>query len=297
MSDDCGKRRERNTVTPTPGKENTPPAVGSACPHVPLSRRIRDWDPVIASLPLFSGLCPESREDLLRHARIRDFPKGKVLFLSGAPASRLYFVLKGWIKISKDTEDGREIVLQMLGTGDGVLESAVFLNSAFPFTAQVAEEATVLSISASGLRERMKQDNQLAGNFLTLMARVSRDLVREMEDTRLKTAEERIGLFLLRHFLDQGRGSRCIRLPYDKSLIAAQLNMRRETFSRVLGRMKRQGFRMEKHTVVMPGLRALCGFCDQDTADKCAVHGTSHCPHPHCAGDHDAGAPANIRKV
>lgn len=242
-----------------------------------------DCGDLIASLPLFSGLCSESRNNLLRHARVLDFAKGSLLFLEGTPANRLYLVLEGWIKIAKNTEDGKETILQMLGAGDMVLASTVFLNGSFPYIGEIAEHARVLSIPALDLRAQIKQDEQLAGNFLTLMAKRSHNLVREIEDSRLKTAEERIGFFLLRHFLDQGRGSCRIELPYDKSLIAAQLNMRRETFSRVLQRMKRRGFAIDKHAVVMPDFQALCGFCDQDTADHCKMHGKPDCPHPHCS--------------
>jgi len=251
------------------------------CEHLTLAGDIHgeDLDSRLAALALFSGLSTMSRQDVLRHAHIYNFAKGKVLFFQGDPASRLYTLLKGAIKISKDSTDGEEIVLQMLGAGDTILESAVFLNSCFPFTAQIVETATLLSISAPVLRNRMKYDYQLANNFLTLMARGSRNLLREMENSRLKTVEERIGLFLLRQFLAQDQKSRCIKLPHDKALIAAQLNMRRETFSRVLKKMKKHGFTIEKHTITMPDLQALCGFCDRDSADKCTLNGTPNCPH------------------
>ncbi len=260
-------------------KENT---VSAACADecVALSgRRWGKWENRIASLPLLCGLSTATRARLLRRARLHDFVKGGMLFLEGEAAKCLYIVLAGWIKILKSSTDGEQTVLQMLGAGDTVLESAVFLNIQFSFSAQVAEEASVLSIPAPGLREYIKQDEQLARNFLLVMAHASHAFVHQMGNARMKTVEERIGCFLLGQFLEQGRSSRAIKLPYDKSVIAAQLNMRRETFSRVLSAMKKDGLRMEKHTVVIPDLQALCGFCDRDTAEICALHGTPDCPH------------------
>lgn len=243
-----------------------------------------DYENLIRSLQLFSGITIENLYTLLRNGQIRDFSKGKLLFLEGEPANRLYVVLKGWIKLFKGTAGGEETILQMLSGGDAILESAVFLNTSFPVSAQVVQDATLLSIPAPMLREQIKNNNELAQNLLATMSHRSQGLIRQIENTRLKSADERIGWFLLKLLLEQGRMSRCVDLPYDKSLIASYLDMKRETFSRALGRMKDKGFKIENNTVVIPELSALCGFCDAETAAGCASHGTPGCPNPGCDG-------------
>ena len=246
-----------------------------------------DYENLIRSLQLFSGITIENLYALLRNGQIRDFSKGKLLFLEGEPANRLYVVLKGWVKIFKGTVNGEETILQMLSGGDAIMESAVFLNTSFPVSCQVVEDATLLSIPAPFLREQIRNNNELALNLMAAMSHRSQGLIRQIEDARLKTVDERIGWFLLKLLLEQGRISRCVDLPYDKSLIASYLDMKRETFSRALKRMKEKGFKIENDTVVIPDLGALCGFCDQDTADQCAMHGTADCPNPQCDGtDH-----------
>ncbi|MEG9884723.1 MAG: Crp/Fnr family transcriptional regulator [Hyphomicrobiales bacterium] len=247
------------------------------------------WDHLIRSLQPFRGLPRPDLRAVLRHARIRDFGKGKLLFVEGEPADRLHIVLRGWVKIFKGTVNGEETILHMLGSGEAVLESAVFLNVCFPAAGQVVKDATLLSIPAPCLREHIKNNNELAVNFLNVMSKRSRELIRQIENARAKTAHERLGWFLLKHLLAQGRMSCRVTLPYDKSLIASQLDMRRETLSRVLKRMKAQGFRIENHDVIIPGLRALCGFCDRDTANICALRGRPDCPNPHCDGDTVSG--------
>ncbi len=237
-----------------------------------------EFDNLIGSLQLFSGLSPENINSLLSHAQIRDFYKGKLLFLEGEQANRLYIILKGWVKIFKGTSAGEETILQMLSSGDSILESAVFLNISFPVSAQIAENTTLLSIPAPVVREQIKKNNELALNLLTSMSFRSQGLIRQIEDARLKSVDERIGWFLLRLLLEQGFNSRNVKLPYDKTLIASYLDMKRETFSRSLQRMKNKGFRIENDTIVIPDLNALCGFCNSDTSDICSYYDTRECP-------------------
>ncbi len=69
-------------------------------------------------------------------------------------------------------------------------------------------------------------------------------------------------------------------LPYDKSLIASYLDMKPETFSRSLKKFKTAGFQVNKDSVILPKVGALCGFCDSDLSRVCNIHGTEACPNP-----------------
>jgi len=241
-----------------------------------------EYEDLIGSLKIFSGLSHESLNSLLSHGQIRKFYKGKLLFLEGEPANRLYIILNGWVKIFKGTSAGEETILQMLSSGDSIMESTIFLNTSFPVSAQVAEDTTVLSLPAPVIREQIKNNHELALNLLTSMSHRSQGLIRQIEDARLKSVDERTGWFLLRLLLEQEFMSRDVRLPYDKSLIASYLDMKRETFSRSLHRLKAKGFKIENDVLVIPDLKALCGYCDSDIAHICSLHGTENCPKSCC---------------
>ncbi len=240
------------------------------------------YNNLIGSLQLFSGLPPNNLDSLLHHGQIREFHKGKLLFLEGEQANRLYIILSGWVKIFKGTMAGEETILQMLSSGDSIMESSIFLNTPFPVSAQIAEDTTLLSIPAPVIREHVKSNNNLALNLLTSMSYNSQWLLHQIKNARLKSVDERIGWFLLRLLLEQGHISKCIKLPYDKSLIASYLDMKRETFSRSLKRLKEKGFKIENDIVVIPNLTALCSFCDSDTANICSLHTTSNCSKHSC---------------
>ncbi len=252
-----------------------------ATPKQIVNNSFGEYENLISSLQLFSGLSSENLNSILRYAQIREFYKGKLLFLEGEQANRLYIILKGWVKIFKGTAAGDEAILEMLSSGDSIMESAVFLNSSFPVSAQVAEDTVLLSIPAPMLREQIKNNNEFALNLLATMSQHSQGLIRQIEDARLKSVDERIGWFLLRLLIEQGNTSRNIELPYDKSLIASYLDMQRETFSRSLKRLKAKNYKIENNTIIIPHSLALFKFCDSDITHICSLFDTPNCPNSH----------------
>lgn len=244
-----------------------------------ISKEYREF---VHRLPLFSGLSEKLFSELLKHAQIREYNKGKLLFLEGEQATRLYIVLSGWVKLFKGTAGGEEAILQMLSSGDTLAESAVFLNMPFPVSAQIAETAKIMTLPAPIIREQIRNSNELAVGMLTSMSQRSHYLIQQIERTRLKSAEERVGWFLLKMLLEQDRIPDAVTLPYDKSLIASYLDMKPETFSRTLKQFKDRGFRIENDMIILPNIASLCDFCDTATSALCKRHGTPACPNPHC---------------
>lgn len=251
----------------------------SSLDELVIEQRHKDF---IKTLSIFKGLDTKLFDNLLRNATIKSYAKGNLLFLQGEQPNRLYIILNGWVKIYKGNEYGAETVLQMLTSGDMVLESAVFLNAPYPLNAQVSKKAVILSLPAPIIREQVNKNNSLALNVLNGMSLHSQILIQDMESIRLKSTTERVGWFFLRLLLEQGTVTDKMALPYDKSLIASYLDMKPETFSRILKKFKSQGFDIRKDEVILPNVNALCGFCDPDIGSVCSRHGTADCPNPNC---------------
>ena len=54
----------------------------------------------------------------------KEYPPGATLCLEGDPATQVFVLLAGWVKILSSTKDGHEIVLALRGNGDIVGETA-----------------------------------------------------------------------------------------------------------------------------------------------------------------------------
>ena len=233
---------------------------------------------VLMTLPFFAGISSDLLAKMTAAAQIRNYKKGKLLFLENEPSGRFYIVLSGWVKMFKGNATGEETVLQMLGANETVAESAVFLGVPYPASAQVAEDSVLLSIPAPIIREEIRNDSVLALNMVTCISEHSHALIHQIEATRLKSVTERVGWFLLKLLIESKHASKEIRLPYDKAMIASFLAMTPETFSRTLKQFKDRGFKVDSHSVTLPDIKMLCSFCDEETAAHCHRHKTTECP-------------------
>jgi CRP/FNR family transcriptional regulator, cyclic AMP receptor protein len=73
----------------------------------------------------FWSLLTQDEQDVLSGLGLpRDYLPGVTICLEGDPATHVFVLLAGWVKISSATSDGHEIVLALRGDGDIVGEIA-----------------------------------------------------------------------------------------------------------------------------------------------------------------------------
>ncbi len=277
---------EKGLVTGLPGVQDSalPTAVtADGRKRANIGSRIETYRKFLKSLPMFAALSDTEFDELMSFAQIREYEKDKLLCFKDEPATRLYIILEGWAKSYNGLENGDEAILQMMGSGETLLETSVFLNVPTPVNVQIVEKALLLSIPAPVIRQRIQSSPQLAVNMINTVSLRSQRLVQQLELSRLKSAQERVGWFLLRLVLNQKPKNNIIFLPYEKSVIASYLDMRPETFSRTLQKFKLDGFEIASDRVNMPDYQALCNFCDAELAGQCKRVETPECPRPEFA--------------
>lgn len=195
----------------------------------------------LKTLDLFKNLSLESLICFTNAAHIRTYKKGKLLYFEGDSADCFYIILSGWIKLFRITEEGEEVNLVMLTKNSITGENAIFENDRFVCSAQVVEEAEVMRIPLSLLKQQLRADNQLAFNMMASMVQYQRRHELQMEQYFIYSAPQRIGCFLLGlcPSLEQKDGA-VLQLPYDKTLIASTLGMKGSTFSRALNILREE---------------------------------------------------------
>jgi CRP-like cAMP-binding protein len=231
---------------------------------------------LIVNFPFFRNLSDKTLDELLRLSNVKTYPKGRLLFLEGEQASRIYVLLSGWVKIYKGNTDGNEVVENMLTTGDLVIESTIFASDKYYSSAQVSNQAKLLSFPSSIYRKLLKNDLKLALNSLKYLSQSSRNYLNQIDNNRIKSSRERVGQFLLKQFIKQ-KNPNTILLPYEKTIIASLLDMKPETFSRSLKSFKNQGLKSEKHQIQIENINMLCNYCDAEIAQKCKFKEKNDC--------------------
>lgn len=220
-------------------------------------------------IPLFSNGTQGFFEALYRDARLQTHEKGKILFLHKDKAKNFFIVKKGWIKLFRETLDGTQSIVDILPKGHIFGETSIFENNLYPYSAEVVETSEIIHIPMAILKNEIENNNKLALNMLSSMARYRHQQEQEIEHRTIQNAPQRIGCFLLSLANQNEEGTIRIHLPYDKTLVASRLGMQPETFSRALSKLKdKTGIRISGATVEMDTLDQLvqysCTACSSE---------------------------------
>lgn len=221
---------------------------------------------IVRRAPLFEGLSAAVLERLLQNTRVVTESRGKLLFMRGDAADRIYLLLSGWVKLYRDTSEGAQTVLAVLKPGDTVAEAAMFLERSYPAGAEVVDDARLLEIPAKPFLAVLREDSEVALKMLGALSIRLRGLVLHIEQLQARSTPQRLGGFLL-SLSESMEGSSVVRLPYDKSLVAARLGMKPESLSRALAKLRKYGVVTKGNTVTLNNIRSLHDYCRGGDAD------------------------------
>jgi CRP-like cAMP-binding protein len=219
---------------------------------------------LLRALPLFAGLAPQDIEIFAAASHSRTFNKGQYLFLEGEVAQSFYVIITGWVKLIHVTESGEEVILAMIKKLSVTGEASLFENGNHESTAQIVEDAIILSLPISLLKSQMNANPRLSMNMMTSMIQYQRRHEMQVEQFLLYSAPQRVGCFILDLCLVQNqRDGFELDLPYDKRLIANLLGMKGPTFSRALIILRdATGTRINGTRVTIVSIKKLLHFVD-----------------------------------
>lgn len=80
---------------------------------------------LLANHPLFGQLAPEELERLVTYMRVVRHPARTVLCRKGDPGTNMMVVVRGRVKVCTHSEDGKELVLNLINPGGVVGEIAL----------------------------------------------------------------------------------------------------------------------------------------------------------------------------
>lgn len=211
--------------------------------------------------PLFRGMKAEFRDTFAQSSQIQILSKGTILFLQDDPAEWFYLILSGWVKLFTETMDGDEAVIDMVSNGHMIGDSAILEDGVHSFGAAAVEPVTVIRLPSNLLKQAISEDHQTALAMLGSLSRHRKRQSREIESLTLQNASQRIGCFLLRLCHPEQAMPIELTLPYDKSLIAARLGMKSETFSRALNKLRKEtSLAIKGSMVTVSDLEELSGY-------------------------------------
>lgn len=191
-----------------------------------------------ASFPQFARLDPASAQVLSGSARMVTLPAGTALFHDGGPCSAYVLVVEGSVRVQKVAENGREIVLYRVESGQSCVLTTNCLISHGDYTAEgVAEtEVKALVLPAAAFRSLLGQSEAFRDFVFSAYATRIADLLMLIEEVAFGRIDVRLAAWLLHHADDGG----AVKATHQD--IATELGTAREVVSRQLKDFERRGW-------------------------------------------------------
>ncbi len=155
--------------------------------------------------PLFAVLSAEERILLQENAVINAYSKHQVLYKPGQAANRVYFLLKGIVKIAVHAEK-KDIIKYVVREGNFFGESCLTGDAnRRDFAYAMDEFVQVLEMDATVVLTVMRNNFAFAQSLLHFLGERLRYTENQLENVVLKDSKSRIMEFLHQMGIEQGR--------------------------------------------------------------------------------------------
>lgn len=197
---------------------------------------------ILANIPLFCEMTPEEIELIAQGTRAVQLARSDVLFQRGDPSTGFYVVVHGQIKLAMSSPQGVEKVLELFGPAQSFGEALMFLNKPYPLYAQALTDTLVLHINKSAIFSGIDSDPVFCRKMLAGLSFRLHRLIHYVESFSLRSSTQRVIGYLLQSLEDIESGQNLqIGLSANKNVIASNLNITPETFSRILHLLSEKG--------------------------------------------------------
>lgn len=205
------------------------------------SMYVRD---MLYQVPFFRQLDDHEWEKIQQIAYRKSFASRSVIFHQGDARKAVYFICQGIVKIYKLDQDGNEQIINLLTAGDLFPHVGFFDATPYPATAEVLEPAELLVIPIQRFEQVLLETPSIAIKVMRVMGQKLLNLQQKLLELRMHDVHQRLVSILLRLTAEHGRPDGAtiqITLPLTHQALANMAGTTRETVSRFLNQLKKEG--------------------------------------------------------
>ncbi len=168
---------------------------------------------------------------------------GRTLVREGRPATTIYCIHHGLIKLTRLNGDGEQLAWQLLGPGDVVGYRDVLADGPYGATAETVTHSRICAVPRESFEKLLRETPQLALDLLTGLARDLRQNDRRLTLGVSEPVRQRAARLLLQLWEAEPGDSdvRTLTAPLLRSEMSQIIGTTPETFSRTLRTLAESG--------------------------------------------------------
>ena len=215
----------------------------------------------LEEIPIFSALGEKYIKELQDIIHIKRFTKESIVFYEGDQSDYLHILMEGSVKLYKTSPKGSQVQINRFAAPGLIAEFAVFEKEPFPATCEFVTDGAIGLLHFDKLYEYLNQPEFSLELLKSLTGKVSLLSALVHKETIL-SSEAKVADLMLKKVTIFNR--------LKNNEIASILNLTRETFSRILTKMKKEGIiKIESHKLHILDQDALMAIIENNTIKTC----------------------------
>ena len=191
---------------------------------------------------VFEALDDAQLHEMIKSSHHVRLDPHETLFERGELAERFYLLESGEVKLFQVSIDGYEKIFEIVQPGQTFAEALMFVDHPrYPVSGGAITGSELYSFDMRVFRNILKHSNETCFRVMNGMSTRLHGCIREINSLALRNATYRLVNYLLEQLPPKAQASPTIHLEHKKSIIAAQLSIQPETFSRILARLVKNG--------------------------------------------------------
>lgn len=162
-----------------------------------MAEKTKIW--YLQNFNLLQGMDESSMEMMDQNSKMKKSSKREIIYFPEERSDTIYMLKEGKVKISRVSEDGKKMTLQLIGPGEIFGESAILGQEKRENIAEVVEDAVICSINRTMFQELLANNPKMNLSINKFIGLRIRKIQAHVEDLVFKDAKERVVAFLERY--------------------------------------------------------------------------------------------------
>jgi CRP/FNR family transcriptional regulator len=198
----------------------------------------------LKQIDLFDELSREEMERVDEISQMRELRRGEIVFMPEDESNSVFLLKKGRVKISKMSEDGKEVTIDIIEPGEMFGELSLVDKGPRETIAETLDDVLLCVISKNDFEKMLQKKPDLAIKVTKLMGLRRRSIESRLEDLAFRDVPGRLARLLIRLAEGHGKvheGRVTINVKLSQQELANLIGSTRETTNHFLNFFRKEG--------------------------------------------------------
>lgn len=166
------------------------------------------------------------------------YKKKQIIYSEGNKPYRMYYVLRGKVKVYKTNEEGKEFVTGLYSEGDFFGYMAMLEGTSYKETAEALEETELANIPREDFEQLINNNKEVMQKFIKLLANNVTDMEQQLLNIAYNSLRKKVADAIMTIYTKYGNGNKGFKIDISRENLANIAGTAKESVIRTLSDFK-----------------------------------------------------------